>query len=172
MLVRLSFELWAQGGPKHVETETFVFVFRRTVVRVRHVPGLPYGPARACRHTSTASRVRSTASVLLSTAGISVLPGPVVQLRIQVLWGRRTSSQVTSSPPQSRARITSVVAPVFICGRGGILRQRRMRLWRARLGSTAERVGFEPTVPCGTLVFKTSAIDQLCHLSALEPSFQ
>ena len=29
----------------------------------------------------------------------------------------------------------------------------------------AEGVGFEPTDPCGSPVFKTGAIDQLCHPS-------
>ena len=31
----------------------------------------------------------------------------------------------------------------------------------------AEAVGFEPTEPFGSLVFKTSAIDQLCQTSNL-----
>ncbi len=35
------------------------------------------------------------------------------------------------------------------------------------LALTAEREGFEPSVPFSTLVFKTSAIDQLCHLSII-----
>ena len=30
----------------------------------------------------------------------------------------------------------------------------------------AERVGFEPTDPCGSAVFKTAALNQLDHLSA------
>ena len=36
-------------------------------------------------------------------------------------------------------------------------------------GSSAEEVGFEPTVPCDTLVFKTSALDQLCDSSLVFP---
>jgi hypothetical protein len=36
-----------------------------------------------------------------------------------------------------------------------------------RLGAfyVAEAEGFEPPVPCGTPVFKTGAIDQLCQTS-------
>ena len=38
-------------------------------------------------------------------------------------------------------------------------------LHEATVLTIAERVGFEPTVPFRTSVFKTDAIDQLCHLS-------
>ena len=31
----------------------------------------------------------------------------------------------------------------------------------------AEEVGFEPTEPCGSPVFKTGAFDQLCYSSPL-----
>ena len=38
----------------------------------------------------------------------------------------------------------------------------------AQLPIVAEDVGFEPTVPCGTLVFKTSAFDHSANLPSVD----
>lgn len=47
------------------------------------------------------------------------------------------------------------------------LSQNSERRLRERRFLCAEGVGFEPTVPFETSVFKTDAIDQLCHPSLL-----
>ena len=51
-------------------------------------------------------------------------------------------------------------------GYAGIFRIRGFFRFRAEM---AEGVGFEPTDPCGSPVFKTGALNQLCHPSFSAP---
>ena len=48
---------------------------------------------------------------------------------------------------------------------GNMMRKLQHKKTDARCVGFAEAEGFEPPVPCGTPVFKTGAIDQLCQTS-------
>ena len=48
---------------------------------------------------------------------------------------------------------------------GNMMRKLQHKKTDAQCVGFAEAEGFEPPVPCGTPVFKTGAIDQLCQTS-------
>ena len=79
-------------------------------------------------------------------------------------------AKVAQHRPSSRQNGLNVWDPLKNCqGKRGqcftreIMDMKNAR-WCGRL-FVAEAEGFEPPVPCGTPVFKTGAIDQLCQTS-------
>ncbi len=60
-----------------------------------------------------------------------------------------------------------VAAPFFGILRLGVRGKRVLNLVSDPIKKLAERVGFEPTVPCDTPHFECGALDQLCDLSSL-----